>query len=528
MVPNHDGSGPIFINMIKKFSPFLLIAFLIVSCDAGLDGNLAENKPPRTSLTINSINLPEGDRLNSQINISWWGDDPDGFVVGYEIFIGDGFDSPGAVWTFTTKTDSTFILPIEQGEIDADVRFTVRAVDNEDLRDPNPPSLVFPIRNSPPEITFVSTETPPDTTFNIFSFGFRASDPDGAANLNRVEIALNDTTCSNCWKALDPNTQLLTFRTDDQGVTTALAGRALIQTDVTFDSQIQWNAENTFHIRSFDNAGAVSAVRSHTWYVKEQKSRILFLNDYFGPNSEIIAELHLGILRDIGFETIDYLDISDGTATGGRRVVLSSAFPDRSLGAPTINKMLAEWDHIYWVSDNLDRNIGYAIELTLEFFRNGGTMFVNIPTKVLFDDNPVLEFLPFERVQPVPQGQQSFIIQNNSLVTATPQASSLPYLRFRRNLIATFPIVPFGETVELFEAPFRVRNVVGQLNDFDGSRLISAMNPEQNMLFFGIDLSEFDRDQRTVTQSGQQVVLPGSDLSGLLRYSCIDILGFQQ
>jgi hypothetical protein len=136
--------------------------------------------------------------------------------------------------------------------------------------------------------------------------------------------------------------------------------------------------------------------------------------------------------------------------------------------------------------------------------------------------------LPFDSVQPVPQGQQSFIIQNNSLVSATAEATSLPYLRFRRNLLATFPIVPFGETVELFEAPFRVRNVVGQLNDFQGSKLISAMNPEQSILFFGIDLSEFDTNERTVTQGGQQVVLPASDLSALLRYSCIDILGFQQ
>lgn len=386
---------------------------------------------------------------------------------------------------------------------------------------------MFPIRNSPPQIAFVSIETPPDTTFNIFSFGFRATDPDGNANLNRIEIALNDISTSESWKVLDAATQLATFRTDAQGVTTVTTGRALNQTDVSFQT-LNRNSDNTLYIRSIDNAGAVSEIQQFTWYVKEQTSRILFLNDYFGPNSQVIANQHLNVLRSIGIDKVDYLDISDGTATGGRRVILSAALPDRSLGAPTINKMLAEWDHIYWVSDNLDRNIGYALELTLEFFANGGTMFVNIPTKVLFDDNPVLEFLPFERVEPVPQGQQSFIIQNNSLVSATPEVSDLPYLRFRRNLIATYPIVPFGETVELFEAPFRIRNVIGAVNEFDGSKLISAMNPEQTILFFGIDLSEFDTQERTVTQGGQQVVLPASDLQGLIRYTSIDILGFQQ
>src|SRR5690606_29285076 len=103
--------------MLKRFYPFLFLSLIMMSCDSGLDGNRNENKPPNTSLTLNEINLPEGQRLNSQIRISWWGDDPDGYVTGYEIFIGDGYQDAGAVWTFTESTDSTFILPIEQGDI---------------------------------------------------------------------------------------------------------------------------------------------------------------------------------------------------------------------------------------------------------------------------------------------------------------------------------------------------------------------------------------------------------------------------
>ncbi|MFN2373586.1 MAG: hypothetical protein ABR545_07205, partial [Cyclonatronaceae bacterium] len=88
-----------------------------------------------------------------------------------------------------------------------------------------------------------------------------------------------------------------------------------------------------------------------------------------------------------------------------------------------------------------------------------------------------------------------------------------PRLVFRRNQLAAVPIVPFGETVRLFEADFKTRPVFGQPIDFEGSKLISATNPQESILFFGIDLSEFTAD---------------SDLTRLIRFAAIETLGFQQ
>lgn len=504
----------IYMN-IRNLNYLGITILLLAGCDSGITGTVNENIPPSTSLTVNAINLAENERMTSQINISWWGDDPDGYVVGFEFFIGEGYTNPGAVWSFTTRNDSTFVLPITEGELDGDVRFTVRAVDNDGAFDLNPPSLVFPIRNSPPSIRIVNNETPPDTTYRVFSFGIEASDGDGFANLNRIEVALNDTTSASSWVKLDPDVTLLTMRIDDtiaNPIATISVGRSLLSTAEVFTS-INVDAENTMYFRSVDNAAAFSDIAEYTWYVKRQTSKVLFLNDYFGPNSANREQLHRQALASAGITQVDYINITDGSATGGRRVPLTNAFPNRSLGAPTINKMLAEWDHIYWISDNLDRNIGYALELTIEFFANGGTMFINIPTKVLFDDNPLLEFLPFERVQPVPQGQQSFIIQNNSLATPAPDLLNPPNLQFRRNLLGVFPIVPFGNSVNLFEAPFRVRRVTGQIANFDGPKLISATNENRSVLFFGIDLSEFTAD---------------SELGRLIELTCLEILGFEQ
>ncbi len=496
----------IFISVL-----LILSAAFYVACDTGITGDLNPNQPPRTFLTVNEINLPEGERLVSQVTISWWGDDPDGYIVGYEFRIGD---DPGEPWTFTTNTDSTFVLPIEEGDQDADVRFTVRAVDNDGAVDPDPASLVFPIRNSPPSISFKTNETPPDTTYRVFSFGFEATDPDGDANLNRIEIALNDSTD---WFELDVNISFVTFRVDDtvEPATAQLfLGRALNTTQATFDS-INLDEVNEFYIRAVDNAGAISPVVVHEWFIKRQTSRILFLNDFEGSASNSRAELHLGLLSELGFTEVDYLNISDGQATGGRRVPFTNALHDRSLAEPTINLMMAEWDHIYWMSNNLDRNIGYAIEYTTRFFNEGGTMFINIPTKNVPSDNPIFQFLPFQQMEQLPSGQQSFYIASGSEIMANEEVlTDPPTLVFRRNLLSYYPLIPFGETVELFEANFQTRApITGQISDFDGSKLISSTNPEENILYFGIDLTEFTE---------------GSDLVRLLEITCIETLGFQQ
>jgi len=519
----------------KRIALLFLPTLIFAGCEAGLDGTPKENQPPSTSFTVNSINLPEGERLTSQISISWWGDDADGFVEGYEFYIGENPDQQQDGWVFTTSTDSTFILPIEEGELDADVRFTVRAVDNEGLRDPQPPSLVFPIRNSAPTAEFVANEIPPDTTYRVFSFGFRVNDPDGAANLNRIEFAINDTSEAASWIALDPAIQLLTFRIDDTqpgNPTQVFTGRNAISTEFQINT-IETDAENTFYLRSIDNAGSVSAVRDYTWYVKRQQSNILFLNDFSGPDSQARANLHIGLLASVGITNFDYIDITDGLATGGRRVVLSQAFPNRALVVPTTNMMLAEWDHIYWISQDLDRNIGYALEMTLDFFTGGGTMFVNIPTKTVPDDNPALEFLPFERIQASPPGAPFFIAANTTMnptaamqnLVNSPETSTteIPYLRFVRNQAGNlFPVVPFGQTVELYEAEFQTRRLFPpSTTPYDGPLGVTASSPENNLLYFGVDYHQFvDPDPDSE--------LPQSDLTGLTRLLIIDILNFEQ
>jgi len=519
--------------MLKKTLPFLiLLNFLLISCENGLEGNLKENLTPSTSLTLGSINLPEGERLLSQVKISWWGDDPDGYIIGYEFYIGDPAQANTNDWTFTEKADSIFILPIPENTTDADVTFSIRAVDNENAKDEDPPSLVFPIRNTAPTVVFNATETPPDTTFSIASFGFTAADPDGNSNLNRIEVALNDTTSNAIWIEVPLSSTLLTLKIETEGVganAKIFVGKALQELSEIFEG-VLLNSDNELFIRSIDNAESISEVKSYKWFLKEQTSRILFLNDYSGNNSQSRADLHLDLLNQLGISSIDYIDISDGSVAGGTRVQLTSAFHNRDLSDPTINLALAQWDYIYWISDDLNRNIGYALELTSQFFENGGKMFVNIPIEFISSQNSLFQFLPFQGVQAPPDERNAeFIIQKCEPISKSEGLDFQPELRFRNNVFPSYPIIPFSESIDLFQGNFKVlfRNPTA-ISDYDGINTVSAMNPEQSILYFGFDLNEFTTASANGCKDENDADAPPSDLKGLIEFIVIETLDFKQ
>ncbi|TVQ81798.1 MAG: hypothetical protein EA358_00340, partial [Flavobacteriales bacterium] len=78
--------------MRSKYFFFLLFAPLLFSC---MRGEKNENRPPSTKIFLESINRVGENRLNSNVNLSWFGTDKDGYVVGYEI----SFDREN--WFFT-------------------------------------------------------------------------------------------------------------------------------------------------------------------------------------------------------------------------------------------------------------------------------------------------------------------------------------------------------------------------------------------------------------------------------------------
>ena len=489
--------------------PVLILAGLL-SCDTGLQGILNENIPPRTFLTIDEINLDEGQdeagqrRLVSQVHISWWGDDPDGYVTGYEFAITDRdwIYTPEtqheAEWVYTESTDSVFVLPIPPGEKVADVRFTVRSIDNEGAYDPKGASVVFPIENSPPEIALHKRataqrdmEVPPDTTFHIASFGWTATDPDGEANLSHFEAVMNDTLGS--WIRIPVDVNFMSFRIDDmagdQSSASVYLGRGFATSDLVLEN-IRLNSENTFYIRAVDNAEAVSPIDSHSWYIKEQTSRVLFINDHPGSLGAAALVFHQNLLDSLGIRQYDYLEVTDGVAARGQKVPLSSSF-HRPVD-PTLNRILAEWDHIYWISGDLDRNITYALRSTIDFFNRGGTMFINIPTKRMQEEDAIFDFLPVSRMKPVPPGQTSYQVTVNSLMHPM-DLPPLDTLVVRRGSLSAYPMEPVGGARSFYEVTFLTRPLFTQIPG-----TIAVGSSDNSLIYFGYPLDWLNMDPALV------------------------------
>ena len=186
------------ISSSKIYTIGMFLLLFISSCK---EGELLPNSAPETEISIESINLSGDNRLNSTVNLTWFGTDIDGYVQYYEIRIGDND------WVKTQTQDSIFLFDIEPDQDSTDIDFYVRAVDNEGVDDPTPAYLKVPLKNSTPEVYFEEASLPLDTTNLVITFRYMASDPDGDETLKKGFIRANEGS----WSEIDLNQKLLSL-----------------------------------------------------------------------------------------------------------------------------------------------------------------------------------------------------------------------------------------------------------------------------------------------------------------------------
>ena len=156
----------------------------------------------------------------SKQELSWWGDDPDGDVVGYYYRWSTDSD-----WIYTEEEGGTFFVPIRT-ELDI-FSFEIKAVDNDGNEDTSPAKVVVPIKNSPPQISFRYLSNPQkadingDTsfTFPTRTFVWDLYDQDGNETITDIFYTLNDT-CDTCWQRLDGDMSSITLTDLDAGLYT--------------------------------------------------------------------------------------------------------------------------------------------------------------------------------------------------------------------------------------------------------------------------------------------------------------------
>ncbi|MEA3431873.1 MAG: hypothetical protein U9R01_04225 [candidate division WOR-3 bacterium] len=230
---------------MRKFFIISIAMIALIGCEKEPPTEPVLNIPPETHIFVEGV----VDTVPARQIIHWWGNDPDGWVVGYNY----NWDEGDTV--FTTLTCDTFVLRAEDT-----VNFhilTVWAKDNEDAIDPTPAKLTIPVRNSPPTVYFKDKSLPKDTTLPVVTFYLEAEDIDG------------NESVAGFYYRLDTEMSLSFIPADIPYVTLR---------DIA-------PGERTFYAWAVDESNALSDSISYTWWVEEIISDILIVDDEPGAGA---------------------------------------------------------------------------------------------------------------------------------------------------------------------------------------------------------------------------------------------------
>jgi hypothetical protein len=482
---------------MKKRLGILLLALLVFAgCK---EGSLIDNLPPETKIFLKEINLSGEDRLNSVVRLHWTGEDPDGYITGYEI----SFDEVN--WDFVTIQDSTFRFSLSIGTDTADIDFYVRAIDNAETTDPSPAYLKVPIRNTPPVVRLDTVKLIPDTVYSVFSVLWAVEDLDGPETIDSVLIRLND----GAWYVLDPGVNFVSLIPEfpmQTGSQQAKVYQNLSPELLPVSMEdIRPGEPNRFSIRVVDLAGASSEVDTSRWFfIKPQTSDLVVIDDHsalVNPKPEVA---YFSILNAV-YPQFDYWDISRAGAD-------VPVFWD-----PTFGLFLSLYDKVFWYSDGVEQsNLNGRLFLEaaatqVQLFLNGGgkvLISTNFPSSftdnsnILANTSPIFGFSPIDSLS-TSSGQVR--IPKDSLIMPRPAfAGRFDTLKCRAFITGADPYYPKNEVNDIYRAQLSIsggwvgpRTVIGRT---------SFTNEKTNQVFASVELHLFDGNPGTLQSFFDEVL----------------------
>lgn len=367
---------------MKKSALYLFAALLLLvtACDKG---QLLDNLPPDTHISLQEINLVGEDRLRSEVTLHWFGTDKDGWLTGYDL----SFD--GTTWSHVTTQDSTFNFDLPLNSDSTDIDFFVRAIDNDGDVDQSPAYLRIPIKNSPPVAAFDTVRTLPDTGFVAITFFINVEDLDGANNLDSIFLKLNNGS----WYPLDPATNTITLvpaspKVAGSGPAKVYVGTSADLQSATIDG-FNLEGDNTFLLKARDIAGAESIIdTSRTFFIKRQKSDLILIDGHASGSSPTPEEVYATAFTGL-FSTYDVRDL---------RINNGANVPQ--VWGLTFPIYLSLYESVFWYSDASEEGVGLLEEAggALQgYLTAGGKLLISTSFPNTFDNESVIqEFSPMD------------------------------------------------------------------------------------------------------------------------------------
>ncbi len=244
---------------------FAALALLVVAggC-AKAKGVLVPNVAPQTFLFVDG----PVDTVNHRVHLYWYGSDPDGRVVAFDLRMFNSQLPTDTNWTRVAANansgfDSLFTVFSPTGF--ENLRFEVRAVDNTGTVDASPAINTFALTNKAPIATIGAYPALNDSTFGSLTFSWIGDDPDGDGEQLRFRIWLDGNLAN-----YDSTT----------GRTFTIPSARFLQNG-TFASGYR-----TLYIQAVDDGGRTGPVDSTRWFVRApasvltgNKGRMLLIDD---------------------------------------------------------------------------------------------------------------------------------------------------------------------------------------------------------------------------------------------------------
>ena len=483
-----------------SFDPLKIYSLSVVLIFLGCDrGKAHENLPPDTRLAIDAINLSGPNRLNSIVQMSWYGTDRDGYIVGYDISI-DSISIPGVEtnynWKRTLKQDSTFNFSIPEGQDTTDIKLRVRSIDNEGLIDPTPASVNIPLKNSPPIALIDKATQSFGTNIGVLTYKWDATDPDGDETIQSAEFRFNEGS----WFALNPNQSQVTFVLNEDLISPFQAELYYGNNSEPSYSEvtgIKIDSANIFQVRVTDIAGAISTADSALPVILTKPSSDLL---FVSSQTSAITNLYSGWLSTIpiGFDILD-LEANNGESRP-------------YYWNPTFKHILSQYQKVLVVtnSDNaLDPFTGVTQPLLAhmalalqQYCTNEGKLLTTTSFGPSTDLSPYLGSFPMNGI--VTSSGQVRLVPDSAII---PQVTgSYPDLNPSSILIGISPIIPSADAEPFYRAQLT------KLSGWQGDNIVGVRrkylgDPNKiNEVFFSVELHRVAASDTAIKLVLEQII----------------------
>ena len=188
------------LRMRNRVALLALGALFLVLAGCGKKKNhLVPNLPPETSITVASVGTDTLHAANHLIRLHWFGSDPDGEVVAFELRMLNTSNPADSNWVRLDCAtgdcnDSLFTLYSPTGFTRA--KLEVRAIDNEGARDETPAEQSFSFINNAPACHFTSGPLRTDSTYATASVTWLVDDPGGDVSHLSFRVYLDGNAAS--------------------------------------------------------------------------------------------------------------------------------------------------------------------------------------------------------------------------------------------------------------------------------------------------------------------------------------------